>query len=94
VRVAFLNPPIAGATAATANEAGVFVPADAVRAEGTAGVVFVYANDRVERRTVTLGRSAGGNRLVVSGLRDGERVVVSPPDTLKDGATVRVADKS
>jgi len=94
VRVAFLNPPTAGATAATAHEAGVFVPADAVRGEGTAGVVFVYANDRVERRTVTLGRSAGGNRLVVSGLRDGERVVVSPPDTLKDGATVRVADKS
>jgi RND family efflux transporter MFP subunit len=93
VRVAFLNPRPAGDTTPTA-EPGVFVPADAVRGEGTGGVVFVYANDRVERRSVTLGRSAGGNRLVLSGLRDGERVVVSPPESLKDGAIVRLADKS
>jgi RND family efflux transporter MFP subunit len=94
VRVAFLNPQPAGGTTPAATEPGVFVPADAVRGEGAGGAVFVYANDRVERRSVTLGRSVGGNRLVLSGLRDGERVVVSPPESLKDGASVRLADKS
>jgi multidrug efflux pump subunit AcrA (membrane-fusion protein) len=57
-------------------------------------VVFVYANGKVERRNVTLGEAINDHRQVLSGLRDGERVVVSPPESLKDGAAVRLADKS
>ena len=89
VRVAFLEPgsPARGRAAVAT---GVLVPADAVRADGT---VFVYAEGRVERRTVTPGQTVGTDREVVSGLRAGERVVVAPPPSLKNGATVRVADK-
>ena len=43
--------------------------------------MFVYANDKVERRPVTLGPEPGATRRVLKGLRDGERVVLSPPDT-------------
>jgi len=89
VRVAFLetgSPAPGRAPVAT----GVLVPADAVRADGT---VFVYAEGRVERRTVTPGQTVGADREVVNGLRAGERVVVAPPPSLKNGATVRVADK-
>jgi RND family efflux transporter MFP subunit len=92
VRVAFLNPQPAGA--ATPKTAGVLVPAEAVRAEGATGVVFVYAADKVERRSVTLGQSIGANRVVLSGLRDGEQVVLSPPDSLKDGDPVKLAKSS
>jgi RND family efflux transporter MFP subunit len=92
VRVAFLNPQPAGA--ATPKTAGVLVPAEAVRAEGAKGVVFVYAADKVERRSVTLGQSVGANRVVLSGLRDGEQVVLSPPDSLKDGDPVKLAKSS
>jgi RND family efflux transporter MFP subunit len=89
-RVAFLNP---GASAPAAATPGVLVPAEAVRAEGTQGVVFVFANDKVERRNVTVGQATGANRQVLSGLRDGERVVLSPPESLRDGATVKLAEK-
>jgi hypothetical protein len=55
-------------------------------------VVFVYADGRAERRAVTLGPDVGGQRRVVSGLRDGERVVLSPAATLRDGQAVKPAE--
>jgi RND family efflux transporter MFP subunit len=91
VRVAFMN---ASATAPSAQPqaASVLVPAEAVRSEGALNVVFVVANDKVERRVVTLGGNAGGARQVLSGVRDGERVVLSPPPSLKDGAVVKLGE--
>ena len=90
VRVAFLS----DAPATTPAAAGVVVPAEAVRGEGTAAVVFVYASGKVERRAVALGRATGTTRLVLSGLREGEHVVLSPPDSFKGGESVRLSDKS
>jgi RND family efflux transporter MFP subunit len=91
VRVGFLEP--AGAAPAPA-AAGVLVPADAVRPEGNDGIVFVVAdNKKVERRRVTLGPDAAGQRRVVTGLREGERVVLAPPAGLEDGQTVRLGEK-
>ena len=70
----------------------VLVPAEAVRTEGDASVVFVYtASGKVERRSVTLGPDVSGQRRVLSGLRDGERVVLAPPPTLADGQAVKLA---
>jgi RND family efflux transporter MFP subunit len=91
VRVGFLG---AGGPAAPAPEPGVLVPAEAVRGDGASAVVFVLSGDKVERRSVTLGRAVGANRQVLSGLRDGERVVLAPPESLKDGDAVRLAEKS
>ncbi|HSE92457.1 MAG TPA: efflux RND transporter periplasmic adaptor subunit, partial [Methylomirabilota bacterium] len=88
-RVAFLEKE--PARRASPAEAGVLVPAEAVRGDGTAGVVFVYANDKVERRTVTLGPTVGASRTVTSGVRDGERVVLSPPESLEHGDAVQLA---
>jgi RND family efflux transporter MFP subunit len=90
VRVAFLNPPGAAAPAAIP---GVLVPAEAVRGEGTQGMVFVVANDKVERRSVTLAPTTGATRQVLSGLRDGERVVLSPSESLRDGEAVKLVEK-
>ena len=90
VRVAFLTTaPAAGRPAAAP---AVLVPAEAVRGEGAAAAVFVYVAERVERRGVTLGQAVGAEREIVAGLRPGERVVVAPPPTLKDGDAVRVAE--
>lgn len=90
VRVSFL-----GAEPATdqTKVGGVLVPAEAVRGQGAGAAVFVYADGKVERRTVTLGRTVGGHRQVLTGVRDGERVVVSPPASLEDGARVTLAEK-
>jgi RND family efflux transporter MFP subunit len=91
VRVGFLSaePPTAAAPAGS-----VLVPAESVRGEGAAAVVFVYADGRVERRPVALGRTTGGHREILNGVRAGERVVVAPPASLENGARVRLADKS
>jgi RND family efflux transporter MFP subunit len=93
VRVAFLSPPSSGGTAPAEPAPTVLIPVEAVRAEGgDRGVVFVLAGDRVERRMVTLGAASGRQRPVLSGLREGERVVLSPPESLKDGDPVKLAD--
>ena len=83
-----------GAGAPPAGAAGVLVPAAAVRVEGKAGIVFVFANDKVQRRSVTLGQSVGPDRQVLTGLSAGERVVLSPPASLGDGAAVKLASGS
>jgi RND family efflux transporter MFP subunit len=91
VRVAFLGgAPPASSVAAT----GVLVPAESVRGEGTAAAVFVYADGKVERRAVSLGRITGGQREITKGVRPGERVVLSPPAALQHGARVSLDEKS
>jgi RND family efflux transporter MFP subunit len=93
VRVGFLESKAAGAAPAPA-AAGVLVPAEAVRPDGNDGIVFVVAdNKKVERRRVTLGPDTAGQRRVVSGLREGERVVLAPPPGLEDGQAVRLGEK-
>ena len=87
VRVAFLG--AASNTPSAPVSSAVLVPADAVRGDA----VFVYADGRVQRRTITPGKSVGAEREIVNGVRGGERVVVAPPPSLKDGAAVRLADK-
>ncbi len=88
-RVGFLDK--AGA-AAPKTTAGVLVPSPAIRTDGGASVVFVVNGGKVERRAVTLGPEAAGQRQVLSGVRDGERVVLAAPPTLKDGQSVTTAD--
>jgi multidrug efflux pump subunit AcrA (membrane-fusion protein) len=69
----------------------VLVPADAVRGEGAASVVFVVTDGKVAQRTVGVGQPVGTEREILTGLKSGERVVVSPPPSLADGDAVRVA---
>ena len=90
VRVSFLEP---GGARRPAGTPGVLVPADAVRVEGKSGVVFVVAADTVQRRAVTLGAESPAGRQLLSGVREGERVVLAPPESLRDGDAVKLADK-
>jgi RND family efflux transporter MFP subunit len=89
VRVGFLEPGAAAPRRAVTPL--VLVPADAVRGEGGNSVVFVVADAKVSRRIVTAGKTVGPDREVLTGVKTGERVVVSPPASLSDGDTVRVA---
>ncbi|MGO4852252.1 efflux RND transporter periplasmic adaptor subunit [Phaeovulum sp. W22_SRMD_FR3] len=51
-------------------------------------VFVVDAENKVAYRPVTLGRSAGGARIVEDGLADGDRVVVSGLQRIRPGAVV------
>jgi RND family efflux transporter MFP subunit len=85
VRVAFFEDS-KPETAAVEAPKGVLVPRAALHREGQEDVVFVLAEGRLERRTVSLGgASVDDARLVSSGLAAGERVVVAPAEGLADG---------
>ncbi|MGB7215520.1 MAG: efflux RND transporter periplasmic adaptor subunit, partial [Gammaproteobacteria bacterium] len=71
----------------------VVVPREAVRIEGSRGVVFVVYEDRVEQREVTLGGASSEGQVVLSGLAAGARVVVGDVAGLVDGARVRIASE-
>jgi RND family efflux transporter MFP subunit len=50
----------------------------------------VDANNRVKLLPITLGTDYGTRVSIVSGLKGDERVIVNPPDSIVDGATVRI----
>jgi RND family efflux transporter MFP subunit len=65
------------------------VPLQAVNHEGNKTTVFVVgANNVIEDRTITLGLQTANDAEVVSGLAEGEQVVVSDRSGLKLGDTV------
>jgi RND family efflux transporter MFP subunit len=65
------------------------VPLQAVNHEGTKTTVFVVGkNSELEDRTITLGLQTANDAEVVSGLAEGEEVVVSDRSGLKPGETV------
>ncbi len=66
------------------------VPQAAVRHAGEQAYVFVLAGETVERRAITTGGLDGDRLEVLAGLHAGERVVISPPETLAEGALVQV----
>jgi RND family efflux transporter MFP subunit len=70
---------------------GVLVPVAAIRNEGAQDVVYVLAEQKAQRRPVTLGGTLGDARQVLSGLSVGETVITDPPPGLKDGAAVSMA---
>jgi len=66
------------------------VPKAALTTEGSATFVFVVKGNAAERRAVRVGGADGDRVEVIAGLASGDRVVISPPATLKDGSRVVV----
>ena len=87
VRVSFLAdaPP---AVSASASPSAISVPAEAVVTREGKEVVFVIRDGRVALREISAEPGRDGQRRVSRGLAAGERVVLSPPPELKDGAKV------
>ena len=88
IKVTFLRQPDESSPSASAP--ATLVLQAAIRADGERRVAFVVRGDRVERRAVTLGGADGDRVEVRAGLQAGDRVVVSPPPELTDGARVIV----
>jgi RND family efflux transporter MFP subunit len=65
------------------------VPKASVRTDNNQSFVFVITGETVERRAVKVGGADGDRLEVLAGLSPGDRVVVSPPATLVNGAKVR-----
>lgn len=57
-------------------------------------VATVDAHDRVVMKPIVIGRDYGSSIEIVAGLSPSDDVILSPPDSLADGATVRVVKRS
>jgi len=90
VKVSLLRDPDPAAKTGAAAVPRMALPKSAVRSMEGRTVVFVVNGDRVERRAITVGDQTGEQIDVVSGVRQGERVVVDVPATMKDGDRIKV----
>jgi HlyD family secretion protein len=88
VKVTFLRD--ADQAAVPAAQPTTLVPKASVLAESGGTFVFAIRGDAVERRAVKTGGTDGDRVEVLAGLHAGDRVVVTPPRELKDGAKVIV----
>ena len=88
IKVTFLREGDATATAAA--QPTTLVPRPAIKTVGADSFAFVVRGDAVERRAVRLGGTDGERVEVLAGLQSGDRVVLSPPQTLADGSKVTV----
>jgi RND family efflux transporter MFP subunit len=83
--------PVAVDIQAELHEDAVLVPAAAIVREGDETAVFVANDGKAERRPVEIGLSQGDQDEVVSGLHEGEMVIVDGQAGLPDGAAISVA---
>lgn len=74
-----------------ASRTALVVPTSAVVSRGQVATVFVVDQDLARLRLVRLGASDDARTEILSGLDDGERVIVSPPPRLLDRTKVRVS---
>jgi HlyD family secretion protein len=89
VKVAFIDSGTITAQAQT-----VIVPKSAVRRDGEQDLVFVVTSDnRVERHAVKVASTEGDDVKLLSGVSEGDRVVVEGPAELKDGDVVKIVNR-
>ena len=65
------------------------VPTSALFRSGKEWAVFVEENGKARRRAVEVGQRTGLTAQIVSGLKENERVVAYPDDTISDGTRIR-----
>jgi multidrug efflux pump subunit AcrA (membrane-fusion protein) len=72
----------------TAPEPGILISGDSVTATARGQVVPLVQNGAIHMQPVLLGRDLGTQIYVTTGLQDGDLVVVSPNDQVKEGVRV------
>ncbi len=72
-----------------ARERALVIPAAALFRHGSGYAVFVAEEGRARRRAIEVAARATDTAAIAKGLAAGERVVVYPPDTLREGMRIR-----
>ena len=90
VRVSFLG----SKEVAVKELKGVLVPAQAIVMRDGQSVVFVVVDGKAVRRALTSApRDVGAMKLLPDAVQAGDRVVLAPPESLRDGASVKIEDE-
>jgi RND family efflux transporter MFP subunit len=87
-KAAFLSRPLP----ATERQARLTVPATALVSRQGRSYAFVLAAGRVKLTSVTVGQNLNSMVEVLGGLKEGDRVVLAPPESLKDGDRVQARE--
>ena len=91
VKVAFQDAPEAATTAGSAKSApSVIIPKSALQDESGRSIVWVFQNDRAERRAVTVSQTTGDEVSLSAGVVAGETVILKSTKPLSDGQRVTV----
>src|ERR1700736_4166565 len=75
---------------ANAAPAAALAPSVALHDENGSKIVFLFRNDHLERRAVSIGAVHGSDTEIIAGLMSGDMVVVKGPDNLHDGQAVEI----
>ncbi len=70
------------------------IPRGALMRDGNTRFVYVYADGKARRTPIEVGLIGPNEVQVISGLRDGDRVILPGATPLSDGAAVRVSEPS
>ncbi|MDQ2927147.1 MAG: efflux RND transporter periplasmic adaptor subunit [Pseudomonadota bacterium] len=90
VRVSFLGPK---APTTAQRPKGTLMPGAALAQRDGKSVVFVIENGKAMQRAVSsAAQDYGAMKLVPDGVKPGDRVVLSPPPALQDGASVAIEE--
>lgn len=71
-------------------ENATLISEEALVPQGTKQFVFVVANNKVERREVTLGSRSVGKAEILKGISPGEIVVIRGTQVIRDGSSVTI----
>jgi RND family efflux transporter MFP subunit len=66
------------------------VPQSALHDDNGKKVVFLFNNDHLERRAVSVGSTRGSDAEILAGVAAGDKVVVSGPPNMRDGQAVKI----
>lgn len=88
-KISFLSPDAEKSVGS--NQPFLAVPASAVVARDGRAVVYQVKENRAAELPVSTGRTVGSLVEVTRGLRNGDKVIAKPGDTIRDGAKVYVA---
>jgi RND family efflux transporter MFP subunit len=88
VKVAFQSSETAAPKSPSATS--LVVPSSAITQSAGRSVAWVVRDGKVERRAVTVGSTVGTESTLTAGLTAGETIILNPPDTLTEGATVNI----
>ena len=93
VRVSFLAKKADAAPARAQAARGALVPAQALAQRDGRAVVFVVEDGKARLHAVTpVAPDVGAMKLIPAGVAVGDRVVLSPPAALEDGASVKIEE--
>jgi membrane fusion protein (multidrug efflux system) len=76
------------------HDRALFVPSSAILRYAGVARVFIYKDGAVRSREITTGSAEGDQIEVISGLKQGEKVVVTDVDRLADGTPVIAKEQS